>query len=92
MPQEKRGASGSLFGMGPLLGPVIRPIAGAYPAVEGWRWTFWVLAIAYGVFTVAHVVLCRETYSVALLSRKTRKLQKETEFMELRSALDVGCL
>jgi multidrug resistance protein len=91
MTQEKRGAAGAFFGIGPLLGPVIGPIAGGYLAdAEGWRWTFWVLAIAYGVFTVTHAVFCRETYSVVLLARKTKRLQKETGNMDLRSAQDDG--
>ncbi|KAF7197523.1 Efflux pump radE [Pseudocercospora fuligena] len=91
IPQEKRGASMALFGMGPLLGPVIGPIAGAYlAAAEGWRWTFWVITIAYGVCSILHAWLCKETYSVVLLARKTKKLQKETGNMELRSAQDDG--
>ena len=45
--QEKRGAAMAIFGIGPLLGPVIGPIAGGYLAeAEGWRWVFWVIAIA----------------------------------------------
>lgn len=47
MPQDKRGVAMSLFGMGPLLGPVIGPVAGAYLSADaGWRWTFWLIAIA----------------------------------------------
>ncbi|KAF2173644.1 hypothetical protein M409DRAFT_61965 [Zasmidium cellare ATCC 36951] len=89
--QDKRGLAMSLFGMGPLLGPVIGPIAGAYlSAAAGWRWTFWVLTIAYGVCTIAHFFLCRETYSPILLTRKTQKLQKETGNFDLRSAQDSG--
>lgn len=89
--QEKRGASMALFGMGPLLGPVIGPIAGAYISADiGWRWTFWVITIAYGVCTIAHAVFCRETFSIVLLARKTKKLQKETGNANLRSAQDDG--
>lgn len=52
IPQEKRGISMSLFSVGPLLGPVIGPIAGGYlAAAEGWRWTFWVIAIAVSMAT-----------------------------------------
>lgn len=89
--QEKRGVAMSLFGMGPLLGPVIGPIAGSYlAAAEGWRWTFWVIAIAYGVCGIAHFFFCRETYAPVLLEKKTRKLRIETNNPELRSALDNG--
>ncbi|GIZ48759.1 hypothetical protein CKM354_001180900 [Cercospora kikuchii] len=89
--QEKRGLSMALFGMGPLLGPVIGPIAGAYLAADaGWRWTFWVITIAYGVCTVAHALFCRETFSVTLLDRKAKRLQKETGNLSLRSVQDDG--
>jgi len=44
---EKRGAALAMFALGPLLGPVIGPVAGAYlAAAKGWRWTFWVIAMA----------------------------------------------
>ncbi|KAI7125425.1 MFS general substrate transporter [Hortaea werneckii] len=91
MDQDKRGAAMSLFGMGPLLGPVIGPVAGAYlAAAEGWRWTFWLIAIAFGVCAIAHAALCRETYGPVLLARKTKRLQKETGNQDLRSKLDDG--
>lgn len=44
---EKRGAVMAIWAMGPLVGPVIGPVAGGYLANSlGWRWIFWVLAIA----------------------------------------------
>jgi multidrug resistance protein len=45
--REKRGAAMAAWALGPLLGPVIGPVAGGYlTEAAGWRWTFWVLAIA----------------------------------------------
>jgi multidrug resistance protein len=45
--QEHRGAAMAAFGLGPMLGPIIGPIAGGYLAqAEGWKWVFWVIAIA----------------------------------------------
>ena len=45
--QEKRGGAMAIFALGPLLGPVIGPVAGGYLAeAKGWRWVFWVIAIA----------------------------------------------
>jgi len=45
-PREKRGGMITLFGMFPLLGPVIGPIGGGFlSGAKGWRWVFWVLAI-----------------------------------------------
>lgn len=43
---EKRGASLSVFALGPLLGPAIGPVAGGYlTSAKGWRWVFWLLAM-----------------------------------------------
>lgn len=45
--QEKRGGVMAIWAMGPLLGPVIGPVAGGYLSDDvGWRWVFWVIAIA----------------------------------------------
>ncbi|KAI4719142.1 MFS general substrate transporter [Aureobasidium sp. EXF-10727] len=91
IPQEKRGAAMALYAMGPLLGPVIGPVAGAYLAsAEGWRWVFWLITIAYGVATIVHFFVCKETFAPVLLQVKTIRLQKETNNAELRSKLDSG--
>ena len=48
--QEKRGKSMAIWAMGPLLGPVIGPVAGGFlTQAKGWRWVFWVIAIAVRV-------------------------------------------
>jgi MFS family permease len=37
----------ALYAMGPLIGPVIGPMAGGFATESiGWRWTFWILAVA----------------------------------------------
>lgn len=47
MPPEKRGTSMALWSVGPLLGPIIGPVcAGFLVAAKGWRWVFWIIAIA----------------------------------------------
>lgn len=47
IPQESRGASMAAFAMGLLMGPVTGPVMGGYLVMaEGWRWVFWVIAIA----------------------------------------------
>jgi multidrug resistance protein len=89
--QEHRGLAMSTMVVGPLIGPVIGPIAGGYLSqAKGWRWVFWVLAMISGFFTTLAFVFMRETYAVVLLDRKTRRLQKETSNMALRSKLDHG--
>lgn len=47
IPQEKRGATIAIWALGPLMGPVVGPIAGGFVSQSlGWRWVFWILAIA----------------------------------------------
>lgn len=104
---EKRGIALSLFALGPLLGPVIGPIAGAYlAAAMGWRWTFWIIAMAvsgteivegdytnicqWGAGGVAHLIFTKETFATVLLERKTQALRKSTDNFDLRSRLDSG--
>lgn len=44
---EERGSAIAIWSMGPLLGPVIGPVAGGFLAqAAGWRWLFWLIAIA----------------------------------------------
>lgn len=46
-PVEERGKAMAVWAMGPLLGPCIGPVAGGYMVESvGWRWVFWVIAIA----------------------------------------------
>ncbi|KAJ5314042.1 uncharacterized protein N7443_000926 [Penicillium atrosanguineum] len=89
--QEKRGSAMAAWAIGPLIGPVIGPVAGGYLAqAKGWRWTFWILAMASGAVAISSFLTVRESYAPTLLARKTKKLQKETGNMKLRSVLDTG--
>ncbi|OQD69968.1 hypothetical protein PENDEC_c028G00550 [Penicillium decumbens] len=89
--QETRGSAMAAWALGPLIGPVIGPVAGGYLAqAKGWRWTFWILAMASGAVAISSLFTIRESYAPTLLARKTKKLQKETGNMNLRSALDTG--
>jgi len=48
--QEERGRAMAFWTIGPLLGPVVGPMAGGFIAErKGWRWVFWILAIAVSV-------------------------------------------
>lgn len=89
--QEQRGAAMALFALGPLMGPVIGPVAGGYLAqAKGWRWVFWIIAIAGGVACACSITFMRETYEPVLLQRKVNRLKKETGNQNLRSKLDSG--
>lgn len=52
--QERRGGAMAIWALGPLMGPVVGPVAGGFLSqAAGWRWVFWVLAIAV---SIPHVV------------------------------------
>ncbi|KAH0423972.1 hypothetical protein CcaCcLH18_11791 [Colletotrichum camelliae] len=89
VPRERRGRVMSAYVMGPTLGPTIGPIVGGnLTAAAGWRWDFWVMAIASGVMAVCVLLFLRESYPYAILKRKTARLRKSTGNEGLRSALD----
>ncbi|KAG8525233.1 uncharacterized protein KY384_008877 [Bacidia gigantensis] len=91
IPQEKRGGVMAIWVLGPLMGPIIGPVAGGYLTdAAGWRWTFWVIAIANsqgGVIASCGLFALRETYPVVLLERKAARLRKETGNPNIRSKM-----
>lgn len=89
MRPEERGLAMSLWAMGALFGPILGPVCGGFlSAAAGWRWIFWVLAIAIAVVSFVALFTINETYAPVLLERKTRRLRKETGSPALRSRLD----
>ena len=50
---------------------------------------FWVLAIATGVASIVALLVMSETYAPTILANKTKRLQKETGNMNLRSKTHV---
>ncbi|KAI1809076.1 MFS general substrate transporter [Poronia punctata] len=91
IPQRHRAAALATFSVGPLLGPIIGPIAGGFLSEsKGWRWNFWLVAIASGFTTILMLVTMRESFAPVLLQRKAARLRKETGNELLRSKLDIG--
>ncbi|KAF9871973.1 hypothetical protein CkaCkLH20_10605 [Colletotrichum karsti] len=91
IPRERRGAVMSAYIMGPTLGPTIGPIIGGnLTAAAGWRWDFWLMAIASGVMAIFVIVFLRESYPSVILTKKTARLRKSTGNQNLRSALNTG--
>ncbi|KAH6643449.1 major facilitator superfamily domain-containing protein [Truncatella angustata] len=79
MPREKRGLAVSIWSIGTILGPMVGPIIGGYVTeVAGWRWMFWVIAIAVGIVAIFTFVVLKETNHVVLLERKAAKLRIQT--------------
>lgn len=92
IPREKRAGAMAAYVIGAVLGPVLGPVCGGYlTPVAGWRWNFWLMAIASGVMTVVVFLFVHESYPYVLLKRKTERLQKQQpDNPNLRSALDTG--
>ncbi|GKT51796.1 MFS transporter prlG [Colletotrichum spaethianum] len=89
--REKRGRVMSAYIMGPTLGPTIGPIIGGnLTAAAGWRWDFWLMAIASSVMAVFVILFLHESYPYVILKRKTARLRKSTGNQDLRSALDTS--
>ncbi|CAK7201804.1 hypothetical protein SEUCBS139899_004519 [Sporothrix eucalyptigena] len=79
VPPEQRGKSMAAWSVGPLIGPVIGPVcAGFLVEAKGWRWVFYVIAIAAGAVTTVSFFVFRETYAPVLLERKAAQKRKET--------------
>ncbi|OKL61513.1 hypothetical protein UA08_03102 [Talaromyces atroroseus] len=88
IPIEKRGAAEAFFGLGPLLGPALGPVIGGFVAEgKGWRWTFWVVAIAGGAASIGTLVFMSETRPNTLIERKASYLRHTTGNPRLRSRL-----
>ena len=50
---------------------------------------FWVIAITMGATAIVALWVMEETYAPAILAKKTKRLQKETGNMELRSRMHI---
>ena len=87
--QEERGTALSWMGLPPLLGPALGPVIGGFlTQAKGWRWAFWLSAIASGLCTLLFLVFFREPYKVVILRRKAARLRKQTGNHALRSVYD----
>jgi MFS family permease len=91
LPPQKRGLGIMVWNLPLVAGPVFGPVAGGFLVqAAGWRWLFWLTAISGGVAALAAAAFLRESNPAVLLKRKTKRLQKETGNMNLRSKLDQG--
>lgn len=77
---KERARAQALYGLGPLMGPVVGNIIGGWIDQAGdhnWRWLLWTLTIMSGVIALITVVSLKETYGPVLLRRKRQRLAKE---------------
>ncbi|KAK7421604.1 hypothetical protein QQX98_002071 [Neonectria punicea] len=92
-PIEQRGKAMAVWAMGPLLGPCIGPVAGGFMIQSvGWRWVFWVIAIAAGLMSVVCYFVVTETFHPTLILAKVNRMKKETNNPDLYSVLEVANL
>ncbi|CAO1620164.1 unnamed protein product [Parajaminaea phylloscopi] len=71
----ERGRAQSLYGLGPLMGPVVGNIIGGWIVQDhprSWRWLLWTLTIMSAVVALLVCFSFRETYSPVLLQRKRK--------------------
>lgn len=86
---EYRALVFSVWSFGPMLAPVIGPLAGAFiTEYVSWRWATWLMVIMGGVSFVM-VACIRETYIPALLQQKAKKVRKQTGDEKYWSRYDV---
>lgn len=86
--KENRGAAMALWGIGPQLAPAVGPIIGGFLGeAEGWRWIFWLQALAAGPILVFAIGILRETYAPVILQHKTNALILQTRNQDLVSSL-----
>ncbi|OLN95779.1 putative transporter C1529.01-like protein 1 [Colletotrichum chlorophyti] len=86
---EERGRAISLYSLMPLLGPAIGPIAGGFVAQNTtWRWIFYSTTILTAVIQAIGVFVLQETFAPVLLSRRKKRLIKETGNTALHTEFD----
>lgn len=86
---EERGSAMSAIMLAPLIGGAVGPaIAGAIAETLGWRQVLWMAVILASACELAFLTCFRETYSVAILSRRASKLRIETGNASLRTVFE----
>ncbi|ESK90262.1 mfs multidrug [Moniliophthora roreri MCA 2997] len=72
---EERGRAIALYALGPMIGPAVGGVGGAWIA-EGtnWRWVFWSTSIFDVIIQIAGILYLQETYAPVLLERKARRM------------------
>jgi multidrug resistance protein len=76
---EERGVPMAAFSAAPFIGPSIGPLVGGFIADNlGWRWLYWIQLILSFAVWVLITFTVPETYAPTLLSRRAKKMRKET--------------
>ncbi|KAK9312789.1 major facilitator superfamily domain-containing protein [Lipomyces starkeyi] len=84
--KEDLGLPMMAFTASPFLGPILGPIIGDFiVAFCNWRWVFYVIIMWTGVMLVLVILLVPETFAPVILTRKARRIRKETANEMIRS-------
>ncbi|GAA5908018.1 hypothetical protein JCM8208_004025 [Rhodotorula glutinis] len=76
---HERGLPMAIFSIMAFAGTGLGPAVSGYIELKlGWRWISWVQMMLCGVLTVLIILFTRETRGSVILSRRARKLRKET--------------
>ena len=76
---EERGVPMAMFSAAPFVGPTVGPLVGGFLSdAKGWRWLYWIQLIMSGASWILITFTLPETYAPALLSKRAKKLRKET--------------
>jgi multidrug resistance protein len=76
---EERGVPMAVFSAAAFVGPAIGPLVGGFLSnAKGWRWLYWIQLIMSGATWILITFTLPETYAPALLSKRAKKLRKET--------------
>lgn len=90
---EERATAIAIASMMPMIGPTVGPIIGSSVAHSiGWRWVFWVIAIAVGVFEIPSILILRETYEPKILEYRASKLASESKLRVPKPAFKISIL
>ncbi|GAA5858755.1 hypothetical protein JCM8547_004973 [Rhodosporidiobolus lusitaniae] len=86
---HERGLPMSFFSISAFAGTGLGPAVSGYIELKvGWRWVQWVQMMAAGVLAVAIIFFTRETRGSVILSRRARKLRKQTGDMRYQCRSD----
>ncbi|KAK2033559.1 MFS general substrate transporter, partial [Colletotrichum zoysiae] len=74
MPPELRQRAMNVWTIGPVLAPIVGPIAGGYISMNTtWRWTFGILSITGALAVLSTLLFLEETYLPRLQELKARR-------------------
>jgi len=86
--QEERGVAVAALETGSLIAPLIAPVIGSYLAEKaGWRWTFWLVAIAAGIVALISFLTMKESNRHMLSRQQGGEIIKPMQNEQKKSEL-----